>query len=149
MDEPADASDVGSGSEGAVLFAEGADVSDVGVGVDALASLIEELIIADLAGGVDWIGIDEDMITVEDLGWGLDEISFADWNAIAISDEGVSADRVWLYRSQVVIDSTVLPHVDSVDVTEPSIVATKPASTGPPLRLWISNETVLRLRPLS
>jgi hypothetical protein len=76
------------------------------------------------------------MMNISDVGVAIESIVLSEFDERVAHEIGVGIDRVWLYRNQLVIDSYPLPHVDSADVVEPSIVATKPGTAGPPLRLW-------------
>ena len=120
------------GADAALPIPATLPMTDQGVAVDS------PLIAATLLLQESGLGADECgaiiLAAITDSGIGTDQALIA--TAVSVLDDGLGADRAYLLVWQTKIGGFVFLHIDSIDITDPSIVATHPQEGTPPRRMW-------------
>jgi hypothetical protein len=81
--------------------------------------------------------LDAEFINVSDSGVGTDVATVAEW--VAVIDTGLGTDIIYLL-GELLIDGLSLDHALRVRVSEATIVASKPVSSGLPTRLYLGGQ---------
>lgn len=90
--------------------------------------------ISDFASGTDVRSVTA-TFSIFDVGSGIDSLNIL-LPPLTITDTGFGVDITYRVQGQLLIDDAPLPHIDSLDIAEPSIMLSKPRTTGVPERLW-------------
>ena len=113
--------------------------TDAAVG-NEVAPIQDDLSATDTALGADAVAAIAEALEVQEPAVGSEAFIGSD-APLLIQDSAVGVEVVLINQAeplfgQIRLDVTLLPHVTSIAVTEPSIVSSKPSSDGLPYRLW-------------